>query len=921
MFTINKTLIATSIAAILGSTSALAHTPIDLAIADQDQLANMLVRKGQLSADASPQQREAAVQAYIERKLNHGLQGDAQFGKKALIERAKVLKSIEANKGPQKQRLLAFEVATKRTDKVLALLVDFPDLHWDNNRLTSEHTQMLYDNYDHDHYQSLLFSDTGYTGPNGENFISMRQYYESESGNTYSVSGEAKGWYRTSKNASYYGGNSPTTDGDKNAQELIREALAQLAQDPSINLADYDIEDRYDYDGDGNYREPDGVIDHLMIFHASVGEEAGGGVLGDDAIWSHRFNLGKPYVLAGTSSGIADRFNGQYAAYDYTIQPIDAAAGVCAHEYGHDLGLPDEYDTKYTGKGEPVSYWSIMSSGSWAGKIGGTQPTAFSSWSKSFLQEAIGGNWVNNQQFSLADLTKEAQTVKLYQTTDNGKPNQVRIDLPKKHIPAIKPFEGDTQFYSDRGNNLRNSMASNVQIPDASKVTLSFKVWYSIEEGYDFARILVNGKPIAGNITTNNDPYKTGLVPALTGDSNGWVNAEFDLTAYAGQEITLGFDYLTDGGVAKEGVYIDNLTILADGSQVAVAKGESDDTLAFNMKGYALNQGFHEADHYYLLQWRSHNDIDAGLANIKRMGQMMSFEPGLVVWYVDKSLTNNWVGKHPGEGWLGVVDADQQALKWANTGTPAQTRYQVRDAAFSNQDQAPLRLVSANGDVLEDSSLIANAQFKDEDDYTSPEIPDSGRKLTPFGLEIDVIEQAANNSYGVVRLSVKEEPNVAPVATFKAATEALTLTTTNTSSDEDGNIVSYAWDFGNGASSNEAAPTYTYDKAGSYTVTLTVTDDRGATATQSQIIEVIEPNKLPQVSAKYIHLGRLTTLWSTSEDEDGRIVDTEWHLPNGKVKRGKVIMHLFPSYGNHDVTLRVMDNDGAIVTKTIKVDL
>ncbi|MCZ8486632.1 immune inhibitor A [Vibrio lentus] len=35
--------------------------------------------------------------------------------------------------------------------------------------------------------------------------------------------------------------------------------------------------------------------------------------------------------------------------------------------YGHDLG-PDEYDTQYTGKGEPVSYWSIMSSGSWAGQ-------------------------------------------------------------------------------------------------------------------------------------------------------------------------------------------------------------------------------------------------------------------------------------------------------------------------------------------------------------------------------------------------------------------------------------------------------------------------------------------------------------------------------------------------------------------------
>ncbi len=38
------------------------------------------------------------------------------------------------------------------------------------------------------------------------------------------------------------------------------------------------------------------------------------------------------------------------------------------HEFGHDLGLPDEYDTQYTGQGEPVQAWSIMSGGSWAGE-------------------------------------------------------------------------------------------------------------------------------------------------------------------------------------------------------------------------------------------------------------------------------------------------------------------------------------------------------------------------------------------------------------------------------------------------------------------------------------------------------------------------------------------------------------------------
>ncbi|MFA0279932.1 hypothetical protein, partial [Vibrio sp. 10N.222.55.F8] len=84
-------------------------------------------------------------------------------------------------------------------------------------------------------------------------------------------------------------------------------------------------------------------------------------------------------------------------------------------------------------------------------------------------------------------------------------------------------------------------------------------------------------------------------------------------------------------------------------------------------------------------------------------GQLISFEPGLIIWYVDEALTDNWVGKHPGEGWLGVVDADQNAMAWANSGEVAQTRFQVRDAAFSLSDQAPMRLVNGDNDVLEDT--------------------------------------------------------------------------------------------------------------------------------------------------------------------------------------------------------------------------
>ncbi|SHO57229.1 immune inhibitor A domain-containing protein [Vibrio quintilis] len=920
MIKMRKTLLATAMMTCFGVSSYVhAHAPADMGIVNEEKLIEMLVRKGVVDSHASDAAKHDALRKYLAKKINAGFKGDDQLGKKALLNRAKVLKAMKAGQGRQKLNVFALDVSQKRNDKILALLIDFPDLPWDDNQLTPALTDMYYKSYTPDHYQTLLFSDTGYTGPDGQNLISMRQYYHQESGDSYGVSGKVLGWYHASHNAAYYGGHTASGGNDLNPQQLVREALDQLAKDPSVNLADYDIEDRYDYDGDGDYREPDGVIDHLMVFHSSVGEEAGGGALGEDAIWSHRHNLGQFYVLKGTQSTVPGRFDGQYAAYDYTMQPIDAAAGVCSHEYGHDLGLPDEYDTQYTGKGEPVSYWSIMSSGSWAGKVPGTEPSSFSAWCKAFLQDAVGGNWIDDKQISLDELDKHAKVIKLRQTTDTDHQNLIKIPLPQKQIEDLAPYEGNYDFYSDKGDSLNNKMTRTLTIPAASKVALKFKAWYQIEKDYDFARVTVNGQPVAGNITTMDDPQTTGLVPAISGKSDGWIDAEFDLSQWAGQDIELGFEYITDGGLAMAGFYLDNLVLDADGVTTAIDDAES--TPSFTFDGFRLNNGYHLADHYYLLQWRSHNGVDGGLGHINRFGQLMSFEPGLLIWYVDESLTDNWVGQHPGKGWIGVVDADQNALVWANSGKAAQTRYQVRDAAFSLKDQAPMALKNSSGDILEDNSLIGTPDFADNKDYSDPDQPDAGRLLSDFGLQIDVLEQGENDEYGLIKISRTSTPNTAPEAAFDLKVNDLTVTATNLSSDSDGKIVSYLWDFSNGQTSSEESPTWTYAQKGTYRVTLTVTDDQGATKTLNEWVTVTDPNTAPVAQARYVKNDLKVSMWSTSWDQGGRIVDTQWTLPDGEVKHGVSFSTTFASHGQYDVLLTVTDNDGASTSKTIQVNL
>ena len=94
--------------------------------------------------------------------------------------------------------------------------------------------------------------------------------------------------------------------------------------------------------------------------------------------------------------------------------------------------------------------------------------------------------------------------------------------------------------------------------------------------------------------------------------------------------------------------------------------------------------------------------------------------------------------------------------------------------------------------------------------------------------------------------------NVPPTANFSSSCSSLACSFTDASSDTDGTIASWSWNFGDGATSTTRNPSHTYAAAGSYTVSLTVTDNAGATGSTSKSVSVTSGGASGQISINEI---------------------------------------------------------------------
>ncbi|PLS18240.1 peptidase M6 [Bacillus sp. M6-12] len=748
------------------SAASIESAPIDLNIVDEDRLVKALKDRGLISKNATKEEATKAVKKYIAQKSVKGKSGkdshQHEIDKKSkdFLTKQKDKLKKQLDKGHKNFKKGKPTGAVKvdsakqaaynggvREDKVLVLLVEYADFK--HNNIDQEPGYMYADDFNQQHYEKMLFGDEDFTLFNGEKIKTFKQYYEEQSGGSYTVDGTVSDWLTVPGNYKEYGsdanGGHDNAPGTKGPRGLVKDAL-NAAVDSGINLADYDEFDLYDLDGDGNQNEPDGLVDHLMVLHAGVGQEAGGGKLGDDAIWSHRWTLNGVYPVADTKAKV-DYWGGKMAAYDYTIEPEDGAVGVFAHEFGHDLGLPDEYDTVYSGQGEPVASWSIMSGGSWNGNIAGTTPTSFSPQNKEFFQKVMGGNWANITEVDYQDIDENGVAAVIDQSVTKSKnAGIVKVNLPKKEVKGIQTEFGSKYYYSQKGDDLHTTLETpEFDLTNATNTKFSYKANFEVEFDYDY--VYVNAVTNDGQEVELDVIGDENTADGMETTSGTWVDKEYDLSQFAGKKVKLTFDYVTDGGLAPEGFAMDELKLTVDGNVVFTDGAEG--TSGVTLDGFIQTNGIFLKDHNYYLEWRNYAGSDKALA----FSRGVKYNTGLVVWYADSSFTDNWTGVHPGEGFLGVVDAHPEAIVGTLNGkktTAQSTRYQIADSAFS-LDKSPAWYVdSPTRGIFDYKGLPGVTAFDDSKTYMNTLIPDAGRKVPKHGLKFQVIGEAKDNSAGAV---------------------------------------------------------------------------------------------------------------------------------------------------------------------------
>jgi len=734
---------------------------------DRDPAAAQAKKSDDLRSPLGEKQRalrEKAVQQVIkgtakietkggQRVINLGSGEYVQYA----VEREESIFTILSDFGTAAKTTLTGGTAGPLNNQIVA-----PDRIWDGSA-TDNNTTYWTPDFNKGHYQELMFGG-------GESF---KDFYLKQSNGKFLAKGDVSDWVTVPYNEASYGSNAisdsaaywpfiqDTATAWYDAQIKAKKKPAEI----KAYLAQFDKVDRYDYNNNGIFNEPDGYIDHFQAIHAGEGEEAGGGAQGADAIWSHRWyaysnNFGTTGPSTNLAGGTQIGNTGMWIG-DYTTEPENGGLGVFTHEFGHDLGLPDLYDT--AGGDNGTGFWTLMSAGSWLNHGTdsiGTTPGYMGPWEKLQL------GWLDYTQVNFGANT----TVDLGPADRSGTsttPQAILVNLPDKTVKTDynTPHSGAFEWWGGSADNLNTTLSRTVDLT-AATTSASLSAWakYDMETDYDY---------LYGEVSTNGglNWSQVGAPGAPAADwpidgSSDWTQISYDLSAYKGQSVQFRFRYATDGGVHYDGPFLDDLALTVDGVQTFADDVES------GVNGWVAN-GFTRmggsvttvVPRFYLAENRVYAGYDTTLQtgpynfgfNNTRPDwvERFPYQNGLLVWYSDGACTDNNTISHPGCGQTLPVDARPTPIMLDGR-VMLGNRRQPFDATFG-QEATDAVTFHRNGVATVVRSQRAIPTFDDSDPnrYWSKFNPLGSTKVAGSGTKISVVDTSANGDQMLVNVTFK----------------------------------------------------------------------------------------------------------------------------------------------------------------------
>lgn len=250
-------------------------------------------------------------------------------------------------------------------------------------------------------------------------------------------------------------------------------------------------------------------------------------------------------------------------------------------------------------------------------------------------------------------------------------------------------------------------------------------------------------------------------------------------------------------------------------------------------------------------------------------------------------------------------------------------------AANAGKDQSVYTGKKVNFDGSLSTASEGSSIFKFEWDFENDGIIDAEGKITSHTYNLKGTQTCrliVTDSIGVTSedTCLVKVLNRKPIAEFTFSPSDPTIqdevNITDNSSDPDGTITSWFWDFGDGTNSTAKNPSHRFSQKGEWQITLTVTDNDGAKKSITQTVTVVN---LPPAAAFNCTTNPQTDMdiefTDNSVDPENRSLSWFWDFGDGNTSELQAPTHKFATEGDYNVTLTVTDDENTTDTYTMTV--